>query len=46
MQPLAGHLVEAKISGTAEIFLTKKNLKNFMTKKLALSFFLLKSLYD
>jgi len=40
MQPLAGHLVEAKISGTAEIFLTKtKKLEKFYDQETGLKLF-------
>jgi len=40
MQPLAGHLVEAKISGTAEIFLIKtKKLNKFYDQETGLKLF-------
>jgi len=40
MQPLAGHLVEAKISRTAEIFLTKtKKLEKFYDQETGLKLF-------
>ena len=44
IQPLAGHLVEAKISGTAEIFLTKtKKLEKFYDQKTGLKLFSFKN---
>jgi len=44
MQPLAGHLVEAKISGTAEIFLTKtKKLEKFYDQETGLKLFSFKN---
>jgi predicted DNA-binding protein with PD1-like motif len=44
MHPLAGHLVEAKISGTAEIFLTKtKKLEKFYDQKTGFKLFSFKN---
>ena len=44
MHPLAGHLVEAKISGTAEIFLTKtKKLEKFYDQETGLKLFSFKN---